>query len=608
MSLQCVAAQGPVDWTSLLHDLVAYQEGPDFATPIRWLTLCISAQWVARLKEVWDYCQIGGAIIALHASMCAESGILRAEAYARTILQISPIGWSDFLLYTDWPVFETIASHAHEVAEHWDIAEKELLASLTNFIVDPFAEQPLAGSGVVVPELESMEQLKATALKIVAWSKDVGASQQGLIEFTQFARSVVQEEVRGGSDAVLAMCVGGRNLLETGIAPSEPFCLACVLSAAMTTDTEEIDFAIKLAETFFAALHGNLNLIPAMLHIQWPVADLLGAFHRALRPIQKLNQDQWGITFGPNALVGSLMVRVVTKDTSFPWIAPLARAVAFPGLLVTEFPWPQFPAPSFQEVRDQAMQLAMFHQWSNFPSPSNYGQSWRALCLVCVGGSQDATTRDAGELPFVKTPLLAKAPALERFIDLFGSTGRVRLSSVKANGGLIRWHPDANVVENGRLILHLPLQTTPRALNRLGHLLFHFPEGRLHWADYSFPHTVYNGDPDIDRIHLIIDVNTLGNTAFEQNFLQRLPSEQRDRLLATALPKYREAASHTSTTPSPTFTFAPVERDHVNGVLLGRPLATQLARLTGELVSDPTMQEAERVQWANLEDAVFRVG
>merc|ERR1711920_289810 len=86
----------------------------------------------------------------------------------------------------------------------------------------------------------------------------------------------------------------------------------------------------------------------------------------------------------------------------------------------------------------------------------------------------------------------------------------------------------------------LPLQTSPAVLNRLGNLLLQMPAGRIQWLDYSLPHTVYNADQDLERVHLIIDVVAKGNDAFERNFLQHLSREKRKQLLAVALPSARE--------------------------------------------------------------------
>ena len=60
------------------------------------------------------------------------------------------------------------------------------------------------------------------------------------------------------------------------------------------------------------------------------------------------------------------------------------------------------------------------------------------------------------------------------------STGFVALNDVR------------NILEEGRMILHLPVRTSSGSLTRLGPLLAHLGEGRLHYLDYSLPHTVYN--------------------------------------------------------------------------------------------------------------------
>merc|ERR1712046_226039 len=95
---------------------------------------------------------------------------------------------------------------------------------------------------------------------------------------------------------------------------------------------------------------------------------------------------------------------------------------------------------------------------------------------------------------------------------------------------MIGWHSDGgDSVEIG---VHVPVLTTPASLNRLGNLLFHMPAGRIHWLDYSLPHTVYNGDPRYHRVHIVVGVRVQNNKAFERHFLSRVTDKDRKTLLS----------------------------------------------------------------------------
>eukprot|EP00913_Durusdinium_trenchii_P023868 g22414.t3 len=149
---------------------------------------------------------------------------------------------------------------------------------------------------------------------------------------------------------------------------------------------------------------------------------------------------------------------------------------------------------------------------------------------------------------------------------------RVRLSVVLPDG-MIAWHPDARVVENGRLILHVPIQTNPRALTRVGQLLLHVPEGQLHWADFSIPHCVFNAGTQ-PRVHLIID-------DFARNFLAHLPTAEAERFRRHALPEV--ALGEASAVGPP-------------GTRFARPLSRQMSDTFGMLVG-AEMLSLERRIW-----------
>eukprot|EP00928_Gymnodinium_smaydae_P040697 TRINITY_DN27576_c0_g2_i1.p1 TRINITY_DN27576_c0_g2~~TRINITY_DN27576_c0_g2_i1.p1 ORF type:complete len:632 (-),score=140.26 TRINITY_DN27576_c0_g2_i1:18-1913(-) len=603
---------GPVDWARLRDELTAYAEGPDLSTPMRWMALCITASWVARTMEVWAFCPVGAAVLALHAAFCAEPGPIRAEAYARVSMEMTPFGWAGFVIDSDWPIFESIAAQARDLSQ-WEPEERALLAHVAavpeeceaSFNAGATADASDSLRAEEVAETAAAGELMLTSAMNVAASDGAG----GLTGIGFGLEEVAALEPVAA--AATGLCREERLVYEGQEAAKASGFLAsaaCVLAATVRSG-EGIRAALGYAEiAYLRCLPNPVSMVPALLQSRWPVAHLLAELHRLLqrrpRPpegeeslsaVRRRPPTQPGALPGDGGLgfdralrIGSVLLMVQLDDDVYPWVAPVARAVS-PEELYAELPWPAAPAPSWEAVQAEALQLAETFAWTNFPSPSNDRGTWRCLCLVCSGGSQDPTTRNASAAGgYAKTPLLSSAPALERFIDLFGPTGRVRISGVAAGGGLIGWHPDDNVVESGRMILHIPLQTSPAALNRVGNLLFHMPEGVIHWADYSFPHTVYNAHSSVDRLHLIIDVQAVGNEAFDRNFLQRVPPDRRKRLLAAALPQGNAGS------------------DGV-GARWARPTAGQLSKVFSTFLGAQAARDLERSTWRGLVDALSEV-
>eukprot|EP00913_Durusdinium_trenchii_P023866 g22414.t1 len=321
------------------------------------------------------------------------------------------------------------------------------------------------------------------------------------------------------------------------------------------------------------------SMITALLRSPWPLARLLGrlrpkapdtenpgAAPGGLRGLQWMPLDEEQLPYTPSG--SGAQIYEQSNDVTFPWVQFIARAVPPQGLFMG-LPWPQ--GLRFTDIQREAMQLLEAFPASNYPSPSNDRQTWRTLCLVCKDGLQDPATTTEGTV-YAKTEILSLAPALEKFIDLFGPTGRVRLSVVLPDG-MIAWHPDARVVENGRLILHVPIQTNPRALTRVGQLLLHVPEGQLHWADFSIPHCVFNAGTQ-PRVHLIID-------DFARNFLAHLPTAEAERFRRHALPEV--ALGEASAVGPP-------------GTRFARPLSRQMSDTFGMLVG-AEMLSLERRIW-----------
>eukprot|EP00434_Breviolum_minutum_P030925 symbB.v1.2.027350.t2/scaffold2783.1/size70499/3 len=161
----------------------------------------------------------------------------------------------------------------------------------------------------------------------------------------------------------------------------------------------------------------------------------------------------------------------------------------------------------------------------------------------------------------------------EAFLSHNVSNGRVRLSVVLP-GGMIAWHPDARVVEHGRLILHVPIKTNP---------------GVLHWADYSIPHSVFNAGSE-PRVHLIIDVVARDNAEFRRNFLQRMAPEVLEEFMANAMPPLDPTVTEASAVGPPGTSFA-------------RPLSRQMSDSFTALTGFPEMLDLERRIWQQVSEA-----
>eukprot|EP00928_Gymnodinium_smaydae_P015780 TRINITY_DN15851_c0_g1_i2.p1 TRINITY_DN15851_c0_g1~~TRINITY_DN15851_c0_g1_i2.p1 ORF type:complete len:141 (+),score=18.64 TRINITY_DN15851_c0_g1_i2:164-586(+) len=137
--------------------------------------------------------------------------------------------------------------------------------------------------------------------------------------------------------------------------------------------------------------------------------------------------------------------------------------------------------------------------------------------------------------------------------------------------------------------MQVPLQTSSGALNRLGNLIFHMPP-RILWLDYSLPHTVYNTDASITRVHLIADVYVRDNADFEQNFLRRMAPELRANLPAAAQVRGANGWSGRENSARQEFT---------------REAASTMVRSLSNLFQDSTARVAfERQTWERVADIV----
>lgn len=138
-------------------------------------------------------------------------------------------------------------------------------------------------------------------------------------------------------------------------------------------------------------------------------------------------------------------------------------------------------------------------------SNHHHDGGWRAISLIGFRGNPLATRLD---FPLERTPAMALAPTLERFIDsLPGEKRRVRLMELRP-GKSILWHfdEDETIDDGGESVrLHVPIVTSPRVKIQISHHDAAWKEGELWYGDFSFPHRLFNGG-DESRVHLVIDV------------------------------------------------------------------------------------------------------
>lgn len=123
--------------------------------------------------------------------------------------------------------------------------------------------------------------------------------------------------------------------------------------------------------------------------------------------------------------------------------------------------------------------------------------SWSAIGVV-TSSITDPMHGDA-------TEWLAHLPALGRLFEAFGGVIAHCTIARIAPGDLLDWHFDPTSIDHECSRLHLPIRSNPAAVTDFCDTRVHWPEGRLFYGDYGFPHRVTNTGPT-ERIHLYFDV------------------------------------------------------------------------------------------------------
>eukprot|EP00435_Cladocopium_sp_Y103_P059565 s342_g21.t1 len=383
-----------VDWTFLRGEISAWssQRGNQ---PVRWMVLCVFSNWIARIPKVWDGCLVGASLALLHAAFCAEPGKERAELFQQVIHGVSLQGWPGLVLEVGWPIFELVAAHGSIVQSGGWHGQEEL------FPVEPPA-----------------------CTKLTRGADDV-RWEASLITMDRAQRLVETGQLRLEEPEV----VFSLNLLcSSQTAPEFASATACTLKALAAPQDARRNLIAAAERAVIGCLGEGAPgaLITALLRSPWPLAHLLGR----LRPPSNeahtsekylLQTEVSGLFWQPLQLpyASRVLTFEQTKDAAFPWVQFVARAVPAERLLM-ELPWPG--GVSFEEIQREAIGLLSQFPTTNYPGPSNDRETWKTLCLVCKDGLQDPATTSEGTV-YAKTEILSLAPALERFVDLFGKTG-----------------------------------------------------------------------------------------------------------------------------------------------------------------------------------------
>src|SRR5262249_18904169 len=157
--------------------------------------------------------------------------------------------------------------------------------------------------------------------------------------------------------------------------------------------------------------------------------------------------------------------------------------------------------------------LALSDQpWRNQRGYDNNGPmpevsiDWKILPLRSPGGDPDRTDPGgAGLVGFADTPLLDRCPAIREVLGAIPAPLRcVRLMAL-GPATRVHTHRDSKWgLPWGRLRLHVPVITNPRALTVIGGREWHWEARPLWYGDFNRPHHVRN-EGATARIHLVID-------------------------------------------------------------------------------------------------------
>ncbi len=191
-----------------------------------------------------------------------------------------------------------------------------------------------------------------------------------------------------------------------------------------------------------------------------------------------------------------------------------------------------FLAPAERMLIEAEIAKASQH-WEQHYSSYNKRQSWTAFALR--GFSDDpafiikpaemsrgwkALNPDKLRAEAKQTRIAAVFPdtigLIERSFGPLSGFERIRFMRLAPDGGELTRHADITDrdagVQDGKIArLHIPIRTSPLVTffgwNERGHQIErHLPAGALCYLDQRKPHRVRNGDPTVDRVHLVLDM------------------------------------------------------------------------------------------------------
>lgn len=127
--------------------------------------------------------------------------------------------------------------------------------------------------------------------------------------------------------------------------------------------------------------------------------------------------------------------------------------------------------------------------------------AYTTLALVSHRGREN----DAMFGPFARTPALLACPYIRQVIAWFGAPVcevRLRWLGPRAHGA---FHYDRHQLLEDRYRIHVPIHTTPHAQFHCAGRVMHMTAGSAWTFDRMRQHAVFNDDPAIGRLHLIMD-------------------------------------------------------------------------------------------------------
>src|SRR4051812_41811808 len=141
------------------------------------------------------------------------------------------------------------------------------------------------------------------------------------------------------------------------------------------------------------------------------------------------------------------------------------------------------------------------HHWSPDRLSVGIPGAYTTLALVTHRGREN----DEMFGPFAPTRALSACPYVRRMIAWFEAPVcevRLRWLGPHAYGA---FHYDRHQLLEDRYRIHVPIHTTPHAHFHCGDRVVHMTAGSAWTFDRMRRHAVFNDDPAIGRLHLIMD-------------------------------------------------------------------------------------------------------